>query len=296
MFIRMENTTLFLTQDISQQADFFSAYYSRCMIIGAKANYTSTLSRLKSENTLRQVQLMFKYPNYVIEILESLSDPVKQIIIKAAVLAKYLNKTQNVYARSQILKYFRIYLTKVDEGYILDLLDQPLFFNTTTLTWSSYQGEVATLHQTDPELFKSEIGYYGMINPVLKDQFCLKEIDPNDLQQGKRDLRKVKVGKKCSDYNHTTLVNIVANRMKLPVSDDARGNYPTDLIELQRIVKERNLTALTKPGMGVDDFQRILYWKSEIRTNLCIHIQSWLKERNLIEVNENCGKQTKKRG
>ena len=296
LFVRMENTTLFLTQDISQQADFFSAYYSRCMIIDAKAEYASTLARLKNEYTLRKIISMFQYPNYVIEILESLDDSVKQVIIKVALLAKYLKKNKNVYARSQILKYFRIYLTKVDGGYILNLLSQPLFFNTDTLTWSPYKGEVTTLHQTDTALFKSEIGYYGMINPALKDQFCLKEIDAVDLQQGQRDLRKVKVGKKCSDYNHTTLVNIVANRIKLPVPAPARSNYPNDLPNLQRIIKERNLTVLTKPNMGVEDLQRILYWKSEIRTNLCIYIQNWLEKRNLIEVNENCGKQTKKRG
>jgi hypothetical protein len=295
LFVRMENTTLFLTQDISQQADFFSAYYSRCMIIDAKADYPSTLARLKNEYTLRMVLFMFQYPNYVIEILGSLDDLIKQEIVKAALLAQYLNKTQNVYARSQILKYFRIYLTKVDDGYILNLLNQPLFFNTKTLTWSPYKGEVTTLHQTDPNLFKSEIGYYGMVNPALKDQFCLKEIDKVDLQQGKRDLRKVKVGKKCSDYSHTTLVDIVANRMKLPIPETARGNYSNDLTTLQRIIKERNLTVLTKSDMGVEDLRRILYWKSEIRTNLCIYIQDWLKKRNLIEVNENCGKQTKKR-
>jgi len=296
LFVRMENTTLFLTQDISQQADFFSAYYSRCMIIDAKTNYASTLARLKSEHILRMILTMFQYPNYVIEILESLDDSVKQEIVKVALLAKYLGKNKNVYARSQILKYFRIYLTKVDKGYILNLLKQPLFFSTETLTWSPYEGEVTTFHQTAPELFKSEIGYYGMINPALKDQFCLKEIDAIDLQQGKRDLRKVKVGKKCSDYSHTTLVDIVANRIKLPVPDAALSNYSNDFANLQRIVKERNLTVLTKPGMGVEDLQRILYWKSEIRTNLCIHIQRWLEKRNLIEVNENCGKQTKKRG
>lgn len=296
LFVRMENTTLFLTQDISQQADFFSAYYSKCMIVDAKANYASTLARLKGEHIIRMILSMFQYPNYVIEIMESLDDSVKQEIVKVALLAKYLDLKTNVYARSQILKYFRIHLTKIEDGYVLNLLKEPLFFNTRTLTWSPYNGEVTTLHRTDPNLYKSEIGYYGMINPALKDQFCLKEIDAVDLQQGKRDLRKVKVGKKCSDYNHTTLVDIVANRIKAPIPSAARKNFPNDLASLQRLIKEKNLTALTRPDSSVEDLQRILYWKSDIRTNLCIHIQNWLEKRNLIEFNENCGRQTKKRG
>jgi hypothetical protein len=165
------------------------------------------------------------------------------------------------------------------------------------LTWSECHNNdtVDNSHVVNPELLQSPIGFYGMVNPKRNDEFCLREIKDFDIDENlKKDRRKMTVGKRCKDFSHLTLTDIVANRIKQDIKNPKYLEKTTRQFLIKKAT-ELGLQTILPVNASIEDLKRIIFWKTNSRENLCWIIKKWMYEKNLIEENAECGTQNKKR-
>ena len=283
-YIRMDRDVVFTTLDPSRKADYYTMFYAKNIIVDAGKSFSQILKGLVEDNISTKLEKLFLYPEYINVILPSLSPEIQTIILQGCIEAEDKALDVNVEAREAILTYFRgSYMEDADQWVIMS---PHVCLQKGTSTWSNCTQEAPVVRK---DLLKSPIGYYGMYNPRLADAFCIKEI-----QDEVDDLRKVKVGKRCGDYDKKVLTDIIARRIKkLPPPEFLQDTPRDELIDIAKGI----------PGLTAQDFggsrdalRRAIYWSRQLRSFTCANIRQWMEDNNLVEENINCGHQKKKRG
>ena len=136
------------------------------------------------------------------------------------------------------------------------------------------------------------IGFYGLYNPQL-DEFCLRDIRT---MRAEGDLRKITIGRRCTDWDQKPLVDIVVRKMKIEPPPDFMDNIGlADYDDMKRKVEKAKHNKLPDDVQNLYAMRRFLYWIKQPRITLCKHIQRWLRDNNLVEENFDCGTQKKQR-
>lgn len=138
--------------------------------------------------------------------------------------------------------------------------------------------------------FQTPIGYYGIHNP-RNDKFCIRQVKDDDA----KDKRKLTTGKLCTTWDRAELAHLASIVLKLKA--------PSELTidEAQRILKIhptlRNDVMAGYDGVVDDDMVKsIAYWGTLQRKHICDTLFKWFKDHNLMDEDNLCGVQAKRKG
>lgn len=288
-YLRMDRNVIFISMDPSRDADYYTSFYTQDVTVDTNTTFSEITQAEIAKDITTKTQQIFKYPKYVNVIIPVLPPSVQLMLLKGSIEAEDKQLSVNVLQREAVMSYFKGSYIEDDNQWIVTLSVTPVCLQKGGSVWSDCPPE--SIPTTNPQLLTSEIGYYGMINPLLGNVFCIREVQ----SVLATDLRKLKVGKKCIDYSKNVLVDIVARRMK--------KNPPADYLRnVSRDNLKKSLRAIPQTFVDQNDYfdgdeaiKRILFWQSKSREDMCNEIRQWMNDNNYIEVNRNCGLQRKKR-
>ncbi|AKU37519.1 putative helicase [Scale drop disease virus] len=148
-------------------------------------------------------------------------------------------------------------------------------------------------------LLSSSVGYYGMYNPE-NDTFCIRDVRGVNPNAPEQDLRRLTVGKRCTDWDQSVLLKLLSTRLIVDVPD----MYPDESYE-QLKTRVETITQKVRKNSAVykfsptnrDEAMRFLYWsqKGVKRPEMCSIIHKWMSDNGLLEHNFECGHHFKHR-
>lgn len=304
VYLKIQKNKVFIVNDPKiPNNDVFVNYYNKNLLIKNGDSFSYELSQVMIDRLPLVIEQIFTPTEYRREMIAELPQQVQIILLQGCIEAKFKNTEYKVDIREQILEAFKGFFSFINEKWIVWLYNDvynisvynpdkhDVIFKKTGL-W-----EVDTnvnideyLIQKQKKLFETPVGVYGLWNPHLKE-FCLRELTT----QKSTDLRKLNVGRRCNDWNLSSLVNLAARRMKIePPNDFYESATLEDLIEISKSIPKKIFVNTDFEDRDV--LRRIIYWSQVPRTVTCTNIKTWLEEKGLIEENFDCGTQKKQRG
>jgi superfamily II DNA or RNA helicase len=302
-YLKEENNIFFLVDSLSVFGNYSLEYYTRNIHL-KKVNtfskiidnfYLELIPNIISEicvcTTLQQVQkFMIKLP------LE-----IQEIFLESSILSKEKNINFNINLRNIILEYFKNYYKKFNDVWVSWLLfdDTNILRCMENLVWKNCTEEYIEILQNEKQNVKIQLennkyGYYGIYNREL-DEFCIRDVSGNIALQ---DKRKIPSGKRCLNWSREALIKLIIETIKLDFPDnflnkESRTKLWTAFKKnkyLSNIYTEEKDSHLTN-----EDLRRGLYWSKQYRGNVCNALKQWFLNNGLIEENNECGIQTKKK-
>ncbi|ASZ84984.1 004L [Cherax quadricarinatus iridovirus] len=293
-FIRIYDRTLYISSDVRiPNNDVLSKYYTKNLITSDGDPFELILERLYNENIPVFIEHLFQHPEYLRSNIARLPEFVQILLLSACIQAEMLNIQKNKSVRKQILDYFKGFYGEIKGKWVIWLykenFDVICFDGNDWVPCENDEPELIAEHLAGKKstFNQSPIGYYGLHNPQL-NEFCLKEVDLDK----KKDLRKIAIGRRCTDWNLPILLDIMSRRVQFPYPDGFLSGLTDDMI---KDMVARNKYNKPFDSENVENMKRFLYWVKQPRTSMCKFLFGWLKENNLIEENFDCGTQKKQR-
>lgn len=305
-YIRIQGDILYISSDARvPNNDKLADYYTKNLIIQNGDSFQYILKQLYSDMIPTFVENIFKYPDYLRTTISNLPEVVQREILTASIQADVMGIDKNKDTRQKILTFFMGFYDKIDDTWVVWIYRETLGIvcmerdrnSPGGLRWvqcHKQEPEIVDRHiaKKRAELIKSPIGFYGLYNPHL-DEFCLRDIRTLRVEG---DLRKITIGRRCTDWDQKTLVDIVVRKMKIEPPQDFMNNIDVeDYNDLKRKVEKTKHNKLPDDVQNLQMMRRFLYWIKQPRNNICEKIQEWLRANNLVEENFDCGTQKKQR-
>jgi hypothetical protein len=302
-YVKIQSDILYISSDARvPNNDKLSDYYAKNLIIQNGDPFKYILKQLSNNEIPTFVDNIFKYPKYIRSTIANLPEIVQREILTAGIQAEVLGIEKNKDTRQKILGLFKGFYDKIDDKWIVWLFKETLGIvcmedNDGQLSW--IQCENKEVENVDrhiaakrEEMSSSPVGFYGLYNPQL-NEFCLRDIrTPLSLT----DLRKITIGRRCTDWDQKTLLDLAIRKMKIdPPADFMDDIDLEDYDRLSHRVKKSKHSKLPDDVQNLDVMRRFLYWIKRPRVDICIHIQKWFRSNDLIEENFDCGSQKKQR-
>jgi len=308
-YLRVCNNFIFNTTDVkTHNNDIFATFYTSNALLQYDSSFDSILDDMFEERIPNMIQTLFDdsiEETVIPEIMSVLPEIVQRTILQSCIEARYNNLTKNTHARDSILVYYKGYYDslRVDgrEWWVVwfhrELFGISCFSKNEP--WTDYLTKSQSFIDAIDEhisakrghLYNSPVGFYGMHNPQL-DDFCLRDV--RTYNPASRDLRKLTVGRRCVDFEHSTLLDLLVRKIKAPYRPN---DYlaPFDTNELEKMVLE-NKYHTPEDLISTESMKRFIYWVKRKRVEICKNIQRWMNENDLIEPSLDCGTQQKQRG
>lgn len=305
-YIRIQGDILYISSDARvPNNDKLADYYTKNLIIQNGDSFKYILKQLYSDEIPAFVENIFKYPDYMRNIISGLPEVVQREILTASIQADVLGVEKNKDTRQKILTFFKGFYDKINNTWVVWLYRETLGIVCMEKDRHSPGGlRWVQCHKQEPaeidrhiakkreELAKSPIGFYGLYNPQL-NEFCLRDIRT---MRAEGDLRKITIGRRCTDWDQKTLVDIVVRKMKIDPPQDFMNDIDLeDYDDLRRKVEKAKHHKLPDDVQNLEAMRRFLYWIKKPRIDMCEKIQEWMRANDLVEENFDCGTQKKQR-
>ena len=147
----------------------------------------------------------------------------------------------------------------------------------------------------------------GQITSLEPYKFCIR-----DLRNPKEKRSQIQSGKVCENWNKKELYDIAINILQIPLP-------PKDVVDkyISRLAKKHKLETYFKPNITedglkqvisklptikdmtfknfstIEDLLKIIYYGTLKKPELCPYIQEFFKSKNLLQIDDGCGSQTK---
>ena len=304
VYLKIQKNKVFIVNDPKiPNNDVFVNYYNKNLLIKNGDSFSYELSQVMIDRLPLIIEQIFAPTLYRREIIAELPQQIQIILLQGCIEAKIKDTGYKVDIREQILEAFKGFFNFINEKWVVWLYKDThtisvynpdkydvLFKKTGLWEIDTNVNIDEYLMQKQKKLFETPVGVYGLWNPHLKE-FCLREL----ITQQSTDLRKLNVGRRCNDWNLTSLTNLAARRMKIePPSDFYEFTTLEDLIEISRNMPKRIFVNTDFEDRDV--LRRVIYWSQIPRNIICTNIKIWLEDRGLTEENFDCGTQKKQRG
>lgn len=304
-YLKIQGDILYISSDARvPNNDQLADYYTKNLIIQNGDPFKHILEKLNRDEIPTFVENIFMYPDYMRSIISKLPYIVQREILTGSIQAEMLDIQKNKDTRQKILTFFKGFYDKINDSWVVWLHKETLGIvclenERGQMKWvqcHNQEPEIVDRHimKKKDELIKSPIGFYGLYNPQL-NEFCLRDI--RTVTIGVADLRKITIGRRCTDWDQNTLVDIIVRKIKIEPPVDFMNDI--DIEDYDNIAsKVRKFNKHNKLPDDVQNMQvmrRFLYWIRKPRLEICANIQEWMSENNLIEENFDCGTQKKQR-
>lgn len=140
--------------------------------------------------------------------------------------------------------------------------------------------------------FSSDVKFYGQVNPS-NDEFCLRDL--RDASAPGSDLRRIKVGKRCRDWDFLNLIEVVVFHLHLEPPSTSEEEYSFDDAVTKYGRFFDRFPSIRREDMTPEERRSFAYWVNKDRRTICENVRRELYTRNLIEDNLECGGQKKRR-
>jgi superfamily II DNA or RNA helicase len=316
-YLKEDNNVYFLVDSLSIEANYFSEYYIEYPMIQKNNSYNDIVNKMYLRTIPSSIVEICNEINLnkLNQLLSKFPIEVQQIILENSLIAEKYNIEKNKNLRSVILNYFKNYYYIFDGIIVSDLLyeDNNIIrcLNSDNI-WSNCTDEkyidlIQSQKLTKKKSFEdNEYGYYGQYNKK-NNEFCLRDV--SEINVDETDKRKLTSGKRCFNYDRSTLTNIVACKLKVPIPP-LKGEQ---LKKYNKLVKDKSKTDLwnivvenpytTDCFTGTDeefnnytedDLRRIAYWGTVMRKPMCEFLMEWFRTNDLLDDNDlSCGVATK---
>jgi superfamily II DNA or RNA helicase len=324
-YLKEDKNNFFLVNSLTIDANYLSGYYIENTIILNNKSYDDIVNKMYLATIpieIKQICTSDMSPLKLQEIISKFPVEIQQLILENTLVAEKMNIETNKNLRKNILEYYKNYYYEFNGVLVSDLLyedtDTIRCLNPDSIIWEDCSSDeylklIEELKNSKKKsLESSEYGYYGQLNKK-NNEFCLRdvsEIDTADVE-GDIDKRKLTSGKRCINWDRTTLTNIVACKLKVPVPNltgESLKKYQKltagkSKIELWDMVQKSPYTKdcyenneQNYNNNSEEDLKRVVYWSSVMRKPMCSYLMEWFRENNLLdEKNATCGINTKKK-
>lgn len=301
-YLRIQSNILYISSDARvPNNDKLADYYTKNLIIQNGDSFKYILKQLYNDEIPTFVENIFKYPQYMRSTISNLPEVVQREILMASIQADVMGIEKNKDTRKEILTFFKGFYDKIDDIWVVWLYRETMGImcmeeDGDQLRWVQCQNKEPAVDKhiakKKTEMIKSPIGFYGLYNPQL-NEFCLRDIKT---MRPEGDLRKITIGRRCTDWDQKTLVDIVVRKMKIDPPQDFMSDIDIeDYDDLTRKVRKSKHNKIPDDVQNLEVMRRFLYWIKKPRVDICKKIQEWLSDNNLIEENFDCGTQKKQR-
>jgi len=333
-FLRIQESILYLTTDARVPNDNkLLTYYNQNLLIQNGDSFDYIIKQLSVNRLPSVITTIFAYPKYTRMLVATLPNSVQRLLLQSCIEASIRNAQINTEVRDTIMDMFKGFYSRprssfddksdeipVNKKWIVWLFKEEFgitvfnqekddtsvgpeyIFSRPTGLWESMDNTVAIEKQIRKkrlQVIQSPIGVYGLYNPHL-DEFCLRVV--SDREDDTNDLRKMVIGRRCSDWDFKTLIDIIARRIRQEPPTDyllVNGSLPSiDRLKELAGKKHKRGSSVFNPEdfTNPEQLRRVLFWSSFNRVAVCQAIKKWLEDAGLVEENFDCGTQKKQRG
>uniref|UniRef100_A0A6C0ELA5 N-acetyltransferase domain-containing protein n=1 Tax=viral metagenome TaxID=1070528 RepID=A0A6C0ELA5_9ZZZZ len=324
-YLREDNNVYFLVNSLTINATFYSEYYTRYPHVSTNQNFTDIMNSIYVSALPKLAGRICRTDNEKEfgKLMKSLPIEIQELFIEASLVArdKKIKKTREL--RRRIIEFFKNYIKKIDNVWISTLLqDSAEVLRCRDVgadfdKWSDCDEKYRELVQEQEISKKRKLrednpyGIIGTYNPTTKD-FCIVDLNREKAGQSKRekgvvDKRLSHTGKVCSGggWKLPELMEIAIKRLQIdpPNSFKKTDSRQSMIAYIQK--DPRLMKIFTKEELETADdlmLRRALYWGLPPKDNgrrkilfLCEDIKKWLDERGLLQVDDQCGVQGKKK-
>lgn len=296
-YIRISEKNIYTTPDAKMtNNDRLAVYYVKNFIIRDGDPFDKVLADLQAEKLPEVIESIFEYPEFMKTTLATLPELVQKELLQASITAEELGIAKNADVRKKLLESYKGFYEKIDGEWVV-------WLHKDSLTISKFQdGEwnycnpqetkeiEEYISRKRTEFVKSPIGYYGLYNPQL-GEFCIRDV--REAEGVVKDFRKLAIGRRCTDWDQKTLVDIVARRMAIDPPREFMKN--SNYSELKDLVFANKYRKIPDDAQSEEAMRRLLYWSKMKRAAICQVVREWLDEHDLVEENFDCGTQKKQR-
>lgn len=303
--LRFCGDVLYATTDLRYSDDINVLYYNMNRFVYAKggggddafpqlvdAIYDHVYEKLKSS--------IIDYPaDIAIRTMRSFDIRTQRRILSDFVISD--PEEQRVASVRRVLDAYAQFYGIVDDGIVVWVYSDQL--NGTALRFDAdgWNEIEYTPPKTTSKFATDDVEFYGQVNPS-NDEFCIRDLRGVDRSSNVRDLRFLKVGKRCRDWEFSNLIEIVVFHLRIippsPTQKKKKEETTSEIFEsaVKKNGKFFERFPTIKPADMTDDERRaFVYWVTKDRRDICQAIRRELDARNLIEDNLECGGQKKRR-
>nr|UVF58798.1 MAG: SWI/SNF2 family helicase [Enneapterygius tutuilae iridovirus] len=213
VFLRKTGNLLFITPDPTTPIDSLMPLKN---VVDQSISSKELVGSLESEWIMDSIKLLFEDATTKHKtILYKLPRQYQHFLLTSCIYAKmYKTATANHNIVNITLDYYKGFYKIGKIVYVWLFHEQfgTVYLNTKKdcIAWETSPRDI--YHEMREKIYNSKVGYYGLYNPHL-DEFCLRQIT----SRKETDLRKVTVGRRCDDWDHKSLVDIINTRLALNV-------------------------------------------------------------------------------
>jgi hypothetical protein len=316
-YLRIQNNILFISSDPKiLNNDNFTDFYSKNLIIQNGDPFSQIVKEIYDMHIPTVIQTIFDKPEYLRSTIITLPEIIQRIVLEGCIVAEDQKIEKNKDTRRKILNFYKAFYDKItllgprktDQPstskssnsrsiWIIWLYQEKIgvvcYENNEWVDCKSKHSDILESHIARKRLHftQSPVGFYGLYNPQLED-FCIRDV--RNLK-AETDLRKITVGRRCNDWDQSTLLDLAVRKMKIPIPNNIDFMPKATSNQLKELVKKVKYVKLPEDILDDETMRRFLYWKKMKRIYLCDNIKKWFEENDLIEENFDCGTQKKQR-
>lgn len=316
-YLREENNVYFLVNNISVSSDFYVEYYTKYPHIQAGRDFNQILNRMYNISLPSIIRRLCSTQNQkeFTKLMKSLPIPVQEMFIEASLVARD-QKVGNEDIQKKVIEFFNSYIKKVDNTWIstfsksLRCLNEGENLDGWHDCEKEYSKKLVQSEEKRKEKLREEnpYGILGKYNPE-NGAFCLLDFsqEGKNKSRGKSDQRIMLTGKVCSagGWKLPQLLDIVVNRLSIPPPDNRfKGESEESLRDKLKSDKTamKYFSESEVKNAKKDTLARMLYWGSTKKNGgirgmkpICEELRKWLEKNNLVEIDNQCGVQGKKK-
>ena len=323
-YLKEDKDIYFLVDNLTNESNYFSNYYTKNPIVNDKLSFNDVINDIAVKSSPRIIKNIFRINDVktIKNILDKLPLEITEIILENCIMANEKNIEINKNKRNIILDILKNYLKKIilENGNIiyissilytskkiLKCLEVNNIENGWNICSGSYYDEYLLQIKREKELLKENKygGYYGLVN---KDKFCIKV---PDLEEVKKDARKVLKGHMCTTYDRGYITNLMISIFKVPIPEEkipdnilknnkkiweninkfTASEIKYEILKNDYVNKIYTLEDLNK--LDPNEIQRIYYWGNQQKNQMCQFLKDFLDKEGLLILDEKCGKSQK---
>jgi len=324
-YLREDKNVYFLVDSLAIRPDFYTEYYTEHPTIMVKKTFNDIMSLVYSLSLPNIIDRICKSTTEkeLVESIKTLPLDIQEMFIEASLVASEKNIDKGKELQQRILEYFKSYIKKLDNGWVSTFLKESKNISRCLKSkgdfsdWKDCQSSVIKKLEEIEVARQQKLrednpyGIMGKYNPE-NGAFCIvdfekekqaKEKITGKKDEAKDDKRVSYSGKVCGagGWKLNELIAIVVTRLKIEPPKDFRK---TDSIATmnERINEDEELKGLLSENPDRDELRRVLYWGTPKKENgsrnikqICEAMRLWFKENNLLEVDNMCGVQGKRK-
>jgi ribosomal protein S18 acetylase RimI-like enzyme len=321
-YLREEKNIYFLVNSLTVRPDFYTEYYTKYPHSTTSRSFTDIMNRIYSMSLPTIVNKICKTdnPKDFAKLMKTLPPVVQELFIEASLVAQDKDIEDSVDIRRKVLELFKSYIKQINNVWVSTFLDSTLRCCKTGADfeeWTDCDEKYNTIlheHEVERQIQLREDNPYGIMGKYNPENgsFCIvdfqKEQQAKEKVSGKRekgsiDKRVSYSGKVCGagGWKLDELIAIAATRLKIPPPKDFRRSENIESM-LARIKKEARLNTIVSDPSDKEELRRILYWGTPKKEKgnrgikpICEALRKWFEENNLLEIDNQCGVQGKKK-